>query len=210
MRKTTIALLVLTLLMISAAGVATITTSAAQATPVVTVIAPNPAIPETWTTTRIAQQDFQRGYMFWISTSESIWVLTKKNPTDNFGEWKVYKDTFVDGDPEIDPAIVPPDTTSIQPRRGFGKIWRDRTTGIAEALGWGTTPEFELLTPISYLSGINGGPGRYLIITLGKEVFSLSESTPGQTGGTWTLVGRMIPSNEFPTATAQATMAATP
>src|SRR5258708_5472134 len=76
------------------------------------------AATESWTPTYIAQQNFQRGYMFWISTSKTVWVLTKTNEKDNSGVWTVYPDTFADGEAEIDPAIVPPGPGLYQPRRG--------------------------------------------------------------------------------------------
>jgi hypothetical protein len=187
--------------------------------PAVVNIIPGSSIPvlggagtETWTPTYIAQQNFQRGYMFWISTSKTIWVLTKTNEKDNSGVWTVFPDTFVDGEAETDPAIVPPSAALYQPRRGFGKVWR-KQTGVSEALGWGTTPEFEVTTPISYLSGASGVPGRYLLTTLGREIFSLIEDKAGQPGGKWQLVGIMVPgnaSNPAPVAPApQGTQSAT-
>ena len=161
---------------------------------VATVAAVSGAPVETWTQTYIAQQDFQRGYMFWISTSKTIWVLIKANENATTGEWRVVKDTFVDGDQEIDQTLTPPAANLYQPRRGFGKQWR-KPSDLFDKLGWGTTPEFEESTPMSYLTGANGGPGRYLLLTLGNQIFSLSEATAGQPGGTWTLVGMLIPGN---------------
>src|SRR5712692_9247448 len=45
------------------------------------------AATESWTPTYIAQQNFQRGYMFWMSPTRTIWVLTKTNEKDNSGVW---------------------------------------------------------------------------------------------------------------------------
>ncbi|MDW8300656.1 MAG: hypothetical protein RML95_15095, partial [Anaerolineae bacterium] len=116
----------------------------------------------------IAQQDFQNGYMFWISTRRVIWVLINTPGNPNTGEWRIYPDTFVDGEPEFDPNLMPPSENLFQPRRGFGKLWRT-TPGLREALGWATTPEFALNTPYVYQPGgfidANGnwvpGPGKH-------------------------------------------------
>jgi hypothetical protein len=142
----------------------------------------------------IAQEDFQNGYMFWISTKKVIWVLYKsENP--NRGTWQSFQDTFVDGEPEIDPSINPPPGL-FQPKRGFGKLWRD-TPGLRDKLGWATTPEFDLNTryvyqPGGYLDSNNqyvARPGKHFIDSLSRQTYALSESdTPGVLG-TWERVG---------------------
>jgi hypothetical protein len=164
------------------------------------------AVNETWTRTYIAQQNLQRGYMFWISTNQQIWVLVKADENATSGEWRAFSDTFAEGEPETDPSLTPPDlTNTYQPRRGFGKIWRD-TPGLREALGWGTTPEFDLSMPMGYLS--TPTLSRYLITTLGQELFALYETTPGTPGGRWEMVGRVITGNQIRmTTTPQATTA---
>src|SRR5262249_34197063 len=134
----------------------------------------------------IAQQDFEHGYMFWLSNQDVIWVLIRSGSGQDAGEWYKYQDTFKDGEPEIDPSLTPPTTTPLpltktpvgapmyQPRRGFGKLWRT-TLGLRDALGWALTPDFDLRTPFIYQPGFafdpNGKlvttPGRYLITSLG-------------------------------------------
>ncbi|HLY28491.1 MAG TPA: hypothetical protein VKQ72_19245 [Aggregatilineales bacterium] len=164
--------------------------------------------PETWTNTYIVQEDFERGFMYWISTQTNIWVLIKQNPDDTSGEWRIYKDTFKDGEQEIDQSLVPPSVKMYQPRRGFGKIWR-QPTNLFSLIGWGTTPEFEISTPIDYWPGFSGAPGRYILVTGGRQVFVLTESAPGQ-GGKWAEVGRVVDGNPnqktLPGATAAATV----
>jgi len=149
---------------------------------------------EVWTQTYIAQQNFQKGYMFWISPRKEIWVLLEANPGDRSGEWQVNQDTFKDGEQEIDQSLIAPAGNLFQPRRGFGKLWR-QPAPLFNALGWGTTEELEASTPISYLAGANGAPGRYLLLTIGREIFSLNEKTAGQPGGTWTYVGKLTEGN---------------
>jgi hypothetical protein len=130
----------------------------------------------------IAQEDFEHGYMFWISTQRVIWVLFNADSSGKTGEWRSYPDTFVDGEPEFDPNLNPPAANLYQPRRGFGKLWRN-TPGLKEQLGWATTPEFALNTTYVYQPGgyLDSNdkyvpqPGKHFITTLSRQVFALSE-----------------------------------
>jgi len=161
---------------------------------------PQPTISAFPTETRaqiyIAQQDFENGYMFWISTTspQQIWVLIKSASNPNQGEWRIYQDTYADGEPEIDATLKPPKDTLYQPRRGFGKLWRN-TPGMREALGWGTTPEFNLNTTYVYQAGgsIDGtgkytpGPGKHFLTNLSRQTFAFYEAVQGF--GRWERVG---------------------
>jgi hypothetical protein len=138
----------------------------------------------------VAQQDFEGGYMFWISTQQVIWVLLKAADNPDAGEWRIYQDTYLDTEPEIDPTLTPPGDALYQPRRGFGKLWRE-TSGLRDALGWATTPELALNTVYVYQPGgtldAEGkyvpGPGRHFLTSLGRETFAFIESTTGTS--TW-------------------------
>ncbi len=141
----------------------------------------------------IAHQDFEHGYMFWISTIKQIWVLYY-GPGDNSkaGEWQSYADTFVDGEPEMDPNLNPPQPDRYQPKRGFGKLWRN-TPDVKNALGWATTPEFGLNTTYVYQAGgyldsndkYVARPGKHFITTLSRQTFALSEPEPPAVRGKW-------------------------
>jgi hypothetical protein len=130
----------------------------------------------------IAQQDFEHGYMFWISSQRVIWVLFNADSTGKSGEWRSYPDTFLDGEPEFDPNLNPPSANLYQPKRGFGKLWRN-TAGLKDQLGWGTTPEFALNTTYVYQQGgyldsdnkYVAQPGKHFLTTLSRQVFALSE-----------------------------------
>lgn len=152
----------------------------------------------------IAQEDFQGGFMFWLQPTKDIWILLPSTPpkagdpltSPTSGEWRVFKDTFVDGEPEIDPTLVPPSANFYQPRRGFGKLWRG-DANLKALLGWGTTPEFGLNTsyvyqPGGYVDSSNkwiAGPGTHFLISLGRQTFEFHEPQPGQAFGTWKKVG---------------------
>jgi hypothetical protein len=53
--------------------------------------------------------------------------------------WTYYPDEFKDGQPESDPAIVPPQGL-LQPVRGFGLVWRTQER-VRNRLGWATAGE---------------------------------------------------------------------
>ena len=80
-----------------------------------------------------AEQSFQGGYMFWRDDTDTIYVLY------NNGTWQSFADTWTSGEQESDPSIVPP-YGLFQPKRGFGKVWRDNAA-VRSTLGWATTEE---------------------------------------------------------------------
>ena len=87
---------------------------------------------QTWA----GEQSFQNGYMFWRQDNGKIYVLYTN------GSWGVYDDTWSSGEAEQDTSIVPP-VGYYQPKRGFGKVWRDQD-GVRDGLGWATTDEHPL------------------------------------------------------------------
>jgi hypothetical protein len=172
-------------------------------TPIIVTIARPSSTPDTLDPNRqpirtdlyVAQEDFEHGYMFWFSGKNGpvIWVLFITDPNKpNVGEWQSFADTWKDGEAETDPNIVPPDEAHIQPKRGFGKLWRTEPR-LREALGWATTPEYELTTTYTYQP--NGfyndknewvpQPGDHTIISLSRQTFVLTEPSEGQVRGTW-------------------------
>jgi hypothetical protein len=189
------------------------------ATPAPTVVQPSPGAVSTMVNTTplpnviptdtrqqitIAQEEFQGGYMFWLEPTRDVWILLPAAPPKAgdaiappvSGEWRVYKDTFIDGEPETDPSLTAPGPNLYQPKRGFGKLWRNNPD-IRAALGWATTPEFGLSTLYVYQPGGAvdqagkwvPGPGNHFLISLGRQTFQFSEPQPGQTFGTWRKVG---------------------
>ena len=81
----------------------------------------------------LAEQPFERGRMIWDSGSLQIYVLLDP------GTWEAYEDTFEEGaDPETDPTLPPPPQ---QPKRGFGKVWREQLGGPQATIGWALEEE---------------------------------------------------------------------
>ena len=80
-----------------------------------------------------AGQSFERGYMLWTSEDSRIHVLLQD------GRAASYADTFQDGvDPET--SNLSPPAGLLEPKRGFGKVWRDNSN-VRSGLGWATTEE---------------------------------------------------------------------
>ena len=129
---------------------------------------------------QVAEQVFENGRMFWIGPTQQIWVMIITD--EGQGEWRIFEDTFVEGDLEFDPDIVPPEGLE-QPQRGFGKLWRENPD-LRDVLGWAVTPEFGFVTNYEYHPGgsINAsnewveGPGYHIVSSLYEESFRFNEA----------------------------------
>ncbi len=136
-----------------------------------------------------AEQLFENGRMFWLQPIGQIWVLIVTG--EGQGTWATYEDTFLEGEPESDPSLVPPEDNMMQPVRGFGKLWRTNDE-VRDALGWAVNPEFGYVERYEYHAGGNvdgsggytPGPGYHIIYSLYGERFRLNEAD-----GTWVLGG---------------------
>jgi len=92
-------------------------------------------------TIRAAMQNFEGGYMLWREDSGKIYVLTDPDGKRCGGDLQEFTDEWDDSQPETDPAYRPPvNSTAVQPKRGFGLLWRT-DEDVREALGWGLTTE---------------------------------------------------------------------
>jgi hypothetical protein len=142
---------------------------------------------------QIAEQVFEHGRMNWLRHNRQIWVTLESDDDPTRGDWFCYNDTFQEGEPEIDPDLIPPENL-FQPRRGFGKLWRN-TDSIREGVGWATTPEFELTSTYMYIAGgpedENGElpPGEHRLTTLYNDtIIFYEQDTRGDCmGGLWRL-----------------------
>jgi len=127
----------------------------------------------TITQIQVAEQVFEHGRMFWLQPTDQVWVMVIT--AEGKGTWQVYTNTFKEGDPESDPDLVPP-TGLEQPKRGFGKLWRDNPD-IREALGWAVTPEFGYVTRYEYHPGAQPtAPGYHILFSLYNEGFRFNEA----------------------------------
>ena len=109
-----------------------------NATPVATSAYP----PPTQNNVAAVYQPFEHGFMIYLGDRQTVWIFIRSifssagtpTPTQDFGVWLAFPDTFKEGDPEIDPTLVAP-TGLLQPKRGFGKVWREHLD-VQTALGW--------------------------------------------------------------------------
>jgi len=83
--------------------------------------------------TSAALQPFQFGTMVWRSDTRQIYVLYGD------GSCAIFDDTWTEGQPEWDASISAPEGL-IQPKRGFGKVWREQE-GVRDRLGWALVEE---------------------------------------------------------------------
>jgi serine/threonine protein kinase len=82
-----------------------------------------------------AQQNFQKGLMFWRDDTDEIYGLTQD------GGWQVYSGKWQEGMDEYTCPDVAESKTPPTPRRGFGEIWCKQMGGPNAAIGWATTDE---------------------------------------------------------------------
>ncbi|MFZ4826546.1 MAG: hypothetical protein ACOYLB_04260 [Phototrophicaceae bacterium] len=134
---------------------------------------------------QVAEQVFELGRMYWVEPNRQIWVLTVDS--EGAGRWFVYSDTFVEGEPETDPSLVPPKGL-IQPERGFGKLWRENPE-VRQALGWALSPEFGYISRYEYHPKgkvVDGAFvadfGYHILFSFNSEAFRFDEKT-----STWRL-----------------------
>lgn len=88
-----------------------------------------------------AFQRFEQGYMLWIQSEGAIYVLSDSNNQQGQASdtWWKLADTFTESDPDVDASLSPPAGLQ-QPRRGFGKVWRNNGF-VRQALGWAVDSE---------------------------------------------------------------------
>jgi len=83
-------------------------------------------------------QPFEGGRMFY---SRGIYVLQNNGMEQAAaGTWSGVRDPFRDPEPEV-AGLTPPTESLFEPRRGFGKTWRELYAGPDGTLGWATENE---------------------------------------------------------------------
>ncbi len=157
--------------------------AAPTATPTITATPdpfPTPVIGKIY----VAEQRFEGGWLFWLQPNAQIWLLSYNDTGNRI--WTVYDDTFVEGDAETDPQIIPPDGR-FQPVRGFGKLWRENPE-VRQTLGWAIELERGHTTRYEYHhgGGVNAenvyepAPGYHLVESATGDTYRFYED-----GFTW-------------------------
>jgi LysM repeat protein len=156
--------------------IAALSTPVAGATPEAATPADTSA--PTYTTVKAGFLLFEHGYMFWVEDTNQILVLVN-GPTPGTGTFTQYQDTWREGMPETDPALVPPEGFT-QPTRSFGQAWRTYP-GVKDSLGWsiGETINFTALVVRQKDKVIINGPD--------NRVYEFAGT------GTWTVIDYYAP-----------------
>jgi len=117
-----------------------------------------------------AEQRFERGRMIWLDAEDAIYVFFDQDSGSN-GRAQQFEDTWMPGELESDPEIVPPEGL-YQPVRGFGKVWRDNPQ-IRDRLGWAIAPEqgFEGALQHEHHEGSSSGAPTFLRTADGQVIW---------------------------------------
>lgn len=85
----------------------------------------------------LAEQQFERGVMVWTGQTFHTRIYSiRTTPLPVI--WSGYSDRWQQWEPERAGLTPPPGL--IEPKRGFGKVWREEA-GVRETLGWAVTDE---------------------------------------------------------------------
>lgn len=132
-------------------------------------------------------QPFERGAMIYRESTRMIYVIAKDTTVSSgVGNWRGYADTWTEGqEPGGGPAPVP---NLYNPKRGFGKVWRENPE-VQQLLGYALTADEQvkplvaqqfnggLLLDVRNAPGSNDyrtSPGIYLLYTNGRFEFRYS------------------------------------
>jgi hypothetical protein len=83
----------------------------------------------------MAQEAFERGFMFWREDTRQIHVLHSE------GTWQVFPDTWTPDQPPYSCPDAAPSQSPPTPLAGFGKVWCERLDGPSAAIGWAKAAE---------------------------------------------------------------------
>lgn len=139
------------------------------------------ACPTAEISTLAAEQEFEDGWIYWMSTTGKVYVLYE----DGFDpEWDIYNDTWTSGEPETDSSLTPPSSNLQQPERGIGKVWRTNSE-VKDRLGWALDDELGYTAQFQQESGSSPG---FVYFTDPGDILVRLESR----GDTWRF-GETIP-----------------
>ena len=83
--------------------------------------------------TFFAEQPFEHGLMLYRADTRQIYALLQD------GTYRALADTWSEGQPEG--GFVTPPPNRLEPRRGFGKVWREQLGGATAKIGFATAAE---------------------------------------------------------------------
>ncbi|MDM8521639.1 transglycosylase domain-containing protein [Anaerolineales bacterium HSG6] len=93
----------------------------------------------------IAEEAFQGGTAFWRSDTDEVYVIFDRQKSDganlNYGSWQTAGNNKWDGSNPDGVGMSPP-AGLVEPKRGFGWLWRTYLGGPQGPLGWALDREY--------------------------------------------------------------------
>jgi hypothetical protein len=97
------------------------------------------------TLSTIAEETFQGGHLFWIKDTDQVYIILdrEKNGSELAeGKWRLAEPSWKwDGSNPEGVSLLPP-AGLVEPKRGFGWLWRTHLGGPEGPLGWALDKEY--------------------------------------------------------------------
>ena len=94
----------------------------------------------------IAEEAFQGGHTFWRSDTDQVYIVydrTRREGEDLLeGQWQLAKPEWKWDGSNPDGVGLDPPSGLVEPRRGFGYLWRTHLGGAEGPLGWALDREY--------------------------------------------------------------------
>ena len=89
----------------------------------------------------LAEEAFQRGHMFWRSDTDEVYIVYDENNITQ-GDWELNPiERKWDGSNPDGVGLNPP-PGFVEPKRGFGWLWRTHLGGPDSRIGWALDREY--------------------------------------------------------------------
>lgn len=91
----------------------------------------------------IAEEVFEGGHTFWRSDTDQVYIVfdRQKNGVELYGGWWILHGIPWDGSHPDGTGLNPP-PGKVEPKRGFGWVWRNFLGGASGPLGWALDKEY--------------------------------------------------------------------
>jgi len=91
----------------------------------------------------IAEELFEGGHTFWRSDTDEVYIVfdRQKNGVELYGGWWMLHNIPWDGSHPDGVGLNPP-SGKVEPKRGFGWVWRNFLGGANGPLGWALDKEY--------------------------------------------------------------------